>query len=47
MVNNPWTVQYLAGHENSKATVDIDARVKYNKPRKLFDVINQALAKDR
>lgn len=44
---NPKTVQYLAGHENSKTTMDIYARVKYNKPEELFDVVNRALAKDR
>ena len=44
---DPKTVQYLAGHENSKTTMDIYARVKYNKPEELFDVVNQALAKDR
>ena len=40
---NPKTVQYLAGHENSKTTMDIYAKVKYNKPEELFDVVNQAL----
>ena len=44
---DPKTVQYLAGHENSKTTMDIYARVKYNKPEELFDVVNRALAKDR
>ncbi len=29
---DPKTVQYLAGHENSKTTMDIYAKVKYNKP---------------
>ncbi len=29
---DPKTVQYLAGHENSKITMDIYAKVKYNKP---------------
>ena len=33
---DPKTVQYLAGHENSKTTMDIYARVKYNKPEQLF-----------
>jgi len=28
---DPKTVQYLAGHENSKVTMDIYAKVKYNK----------------
>ena len=37
------TVQYLAGHENSKTTMDIYARVKYNKPEELFEVVNDAL----
>ena len=41
---DPKTVQYLAGHENSKTTMDIYARVKYNKPEELFEVVNQALA---
>jgi hypothetical protein len=35
-------VQYLAGHENSKITIDIYAKVKYNKPEQLASVINQA-----
>lgn len=40
---DPKTVQYLAGHENSKTTMDIYARVKYNKPTELFSVVNEAL----
>lgn len=40
---DPKTVQYLAGHENSKTTMDIYAKVKYNKPEELFYVVNQAL----
>ena len=40
---NPKTVQYLAGHENSKTTMDIYAKVKYNKPEELFEVVNDAL----
>ena len=40
---DPKTVQYLAGHENSKTTMDIYAKVKYNKPEELFDVVNAAL----
>lgn len=39
---DPKTVQYLAGHENSKTTMDIYARVKYNKPEQLVDVVNSA-----
>lgn len=40
---DPKTVQYLAGHENSKTTMDIYAKVKYNKPEELFAVVNDAL----
>lgn len=40
---DPKTVQYLAGHVNSKTTMDIYAKVKYNKPEELFNVANQAL----
>lgn len=36
-----------AGHENSKTIMDIYARVKYNKPEELFDVVNRAMEKDR
>ncbi len=43
---DPKTVQYLAGHENSKTTMDIYAKVKYNKPEQLFDVVNQALGQN-
>ncbi|WP_334196453.1 tyrosine-type recombinase/integrase, partial [Muricomes intestini] len=32
---DPKTVQYLAGHESSKITMDIYAKVKYNKPDEL------------
>ena len=39
----PKTVQYLAGHENNKTTMDMYARVKYNKPEELFEVVNDAL----
>ena len=41
---DPKTVQYLAGHENSKVTMDIYAKVKYNKPSELVSVVNEALA---
>ena len=37
---DPKTVQYLAGHENSKTTMDIYAQVKYNKPEELVGVVN-------
>ena len=30
---DPKTVQYLAGHENSKITMDIYAKEKYNRPK--------------
>ena len=39
---DPKTVQYLAGHENSKTSMDIYAKVKYNKPEELFGVVNSA-----
>lgn len=39
---DPKTVQYLAGHENSKITMDIYAKAKYNKPRELASLVNEA-----
>lgn len=39
---DPKTVQYLAGHENSKTTMDIYAKIKYNKPEELLSVVNAA-----
>ena len=39
---DPKTVQYLAVHENSKVTMDIYAKVKYNKPWELAKVVNAA-----
>lgn len=39
---DPKTVQYLAGHENSKVTMDIYAKVKYNRPSELAAVVNNA-----
>ena len=41
----PKTVQYLAGHEDSKVTMDIYAKAKYNKPEELSSVVNNALKK--
>lgn len=41
---DPKTVQYLAGHKNSKTTMDIYAQVKYNKPEQLLSVVNAAFA---
>ena len=43
---DPKTVQYLAGHENSKTTMDIYAKVKYNKPSDLAPVVNSAFARE-
>lgn len=37
--------QHLAGHKNSKVTMDIYAKVKYNKPEQLSAVVNEALEK--
>lgn len=42
---DPKTVQYLAGHENSKITMDIYAKVKYNKPQQLAATVNKAFEK--
>lgn len=39
---DPKTVQYLAGHELSEITMDIYAKVKYNKPAELSSIINSA-----
>lgn len=39
---DPKTVQYLAGHENSKITMDICAKVKYNQPKQLLATVNGA-----
>ena len=41
---DPKTVQYLAGHESSKITMDIYARVKYNRPDELVRSMNCAFA---
>lgn len=42
---DPKTTQYLAGHENSKTTMDIYAKIKYNKPIDLCSVVNAALSR--
>ena len=42
---DPKTVQYLAGHKNSKITMDIYAKAKYNKPEQLSEIVNSALKK--
>lgn len=41
---DPKKVQYLAGHKHSKITMDIYAKVKYNKPKELSSVVNKAFA---
>lgn len=41
---DPKTVQYLAGHESSKITMDIYAKVKYNKPDELAGVLDGAFS---
>lgn len=42
---DPKTVQYLAGHENSKITMDIYAKVKYNKPEEVVKALEGAFAR--
>ena len=42
---DPKTVQYLAGHENSRITMDIYAKVKYNKPKDLVVSMDSAFTK--
>lgn len=41
---DPKTVQYLAGHESSKITMDIYAKVKYNKPDELAGALGGTFA---
>ena len=41
---DPKTVQYLAGHENSKTTMDIYAQIKYNQPEQLYGVVSAAFS---
>ena len=36
------TVQYLAGHEHAKITLDIYAHLTYNRPKDLISKVNQA-----
>lgn len=43
---DPKTVQYLAGHENSKTTMDIYCKVKYNKPSDLLPIVNRAFSRE-
>ena len=42
---DPKTVQYLAGHESSKITMDIYAKVKYNRPDELVRTMENAFAR--
>lgn len=39
---DPKTVQYLAGHEKSKITMDIYAKVKYNRPEQVVLALEDA-----
>ena len=41
---DPKTVQYLAGHESSKITMDIYAKVKYNQPEQVVKSMDGAFA---
>lgn len=41
---DPKTVQYLAGHESSKITMDIYAKVKYNRPDEVVRTMGGAFA---
>ncbi len=41
---DPKTVQYLAGHESSKITMDIYAKVKYNRPDEVVRAMDSAFA---
>ena len=41
---DPKTVQYLAGHESSKITLDIYAKVKYNRPDELVRTMGNAFS---
>lgn len=41
---DPKTVQYLAGHGSSKITMDIDAKVKYNRRHGFVQNMGNAFA---
>lgn len=41
---DPKTVQYLAGHESSKITMDIYAKVKYNQPDQVVKAMGSAFS---
>ena len=36
------TVQYLAGHERAKITLDIYAHLTYNRPEEILEKVNAA-----
>ena len=42
---DPKTVQYLAGHENSRITMDIYAKVKYNRPEEIAAAMKNTFSK--
>ena len=42
---DPKTVQYLAGHEKSKITMDIYAKVKYNRPEQIAVALKNTFSK--
>lgn len=42
---DPKTVQYLAGHESSRITMDIYAKVKYNQPDELGEILKTVFEK--
>lgn len=44
---DPKTVQYLAGHKNSKITMDTYAKVKYNRPEQLLPVVDRAFSSEK
>ena len=39
---DPKTVQYLAGHERAKITLDIYAHLTYNRPEEILEKVNAA-----
>ena len=41
---DPKTVQYLAGHQTSKITMDIYAKVKYNRPEEMAGKMGKAFS---
>ena len=44
---DPKTVQYLAGHKNSKITMDTYAKVKYNRPEQFLPVVDRAFSSEK